>query len=312
MVQVQRARKLNDHVNEYELASPEGLELPGFEAGAHVEVRVPGIGPRHYSLVRPWSEQGPYVIAVQCEESGRGGSRWLHTHLEAGSVLEIGAPRNNFALRPAKGRRILIAGGIGITPVLAMTQALDATGEAYEVVVCARHPSRLAYAEEVAALVASGRATVIFSDEVGTPLFDFDKQFTQLAAGDQVYCCGPASLMKHVADAVEKHPGAEVFFELFSASQTAVVATGTFTVRCKSNDLVLTVPPGKSMLACLLEAGMDVDHSCLEGYCGTCITRHLDGAPLHLDTCLSQAERSRYVAVCVSRAIDGSEIVLDL
>lgn len=309
---MQRARKLNDHVNEYELASPEGLELPSFEAGAHVEVRVPGIGPRHYSLVRPWSGQGPYVIAVQREEPGRGGSRWLHHNLAAGAVLEISAPRNNFALRPGLGRKILIAGGIGITPILAMTQALDDAGTAFELVICARNPARLAYADEIAAMAANGRATVVFADGADAPLFEFERHFTGLAAGDQVYCCGPASLMKHVAGAVEKHPGAEAYFEAFSASQPDVVATGTFTVRCKSNDLVVTVPPGKSMLDCLLAAGLDVDHSCREGYCGTCITRHLDGAPLHLDSCLSQAERSRYVAVCVSRAIDGSEIVLDL
>lgn len=313
VVQVQRARRLNDFVMEYELAASDDEALPAFEAGAHIEVRVPGVGPRHYSLVRPWCEHGPYVIAVQREDAGRGGSAWLHANLDAGTVLEIGLPRNNFALRPGTGRKVLIAGGIGITPVFSMASALDRAGCNYELVACARDASRLAYREELAQLQARGKASVVYADDHTGPLFDFSERFADLQAGDQVYCCGPASLMAHVADAAAAlNSPAELFFEAFSATQKAVAVIGTFSVRCDRSDLVITVPPGKSMLDCLLAAGVEVEHSCGEGYCGTCITRHLDGAPLHLDSCLSQTERAQYVAVCVSRAMDGAEIVLDL
>ncbi|MGA0569969.1 PDR/VanB family oxidoreductase [Variovorax sp. VNK109] len=313
VVQVQRARKLNSQVIEYELGSSEA-DLPEYTPGAHIEVRVPGVGPRHYSLVRTWEATNPYVIAVQREAAGRGGSRWMHDSLEVGATLEIGPPKNNFPLHDDDARIILIAGGIGITPVLCMAEALDRAGRAYELVVCVRDLERLPYADDVSALVARGKAVIVVSDGSDGNQFVLSERFPDLAGPVRIYTCGPASLMQHVREATAGMPGVSIHEERFGAAPVPAVPVGPlpFRVRCARSGLVVPVDAGQSMLDALLDAGLDIDHSCREGYCGTCLTKHIDGSPIHLDSCLGQEERSRYVAVCVSRALNDSEIVLDI
>jgi vanillate O-demethylase ferredoxin subunit len=313
VVQVQRARKLNDLVVEYELGSSEA-DLPVYTAGAHIEVRVPGVGPRHYSLVRNWDAANPYVIAVQREVSGRGGSRWMHDSLEVGATLEIGAPKNNFPLHDDDAHVVLIAGGIGVTPILCMAEALERQGRSFDLVVCARSLERLPYADEIGMLSARGRATVVLSDGKDGRQFQFGKQFAGLRSPARIYTCGPATLMQHVRDETAGVQGVTVHEERFGAAPVPPVPVGPlpFSVRCARSGLVVAVNAGQSMLDALLDAGVDIDHSCREGYCGTCLTKHIDGSPIHLDSCLGQEERSRYVAVCVSRALGDSEIVLDI
>lgn len=313
-VQVQRVRKLNDRVHEYELICPDGTELPAYAAGAHIELRLPEFGARHYSLVRAWSPASAYVIAVQREDAGRGGSAWLHDNLEPGAMLEISPPRNHFALRRDEQKVILIGGGIGITPIWAMAQELTQRGTAFELVVCARDSGRLLYGEELSLLQAQGRATLLLSDGKDGRLFDFDRHFAQIDGGAAVYCCGPASLMGHVRLAASRRAGVAVYTEAFSATPPPAdqPADAAFVVRCAASGLLLDVPPEQSMLDVLLAAGVDVVHSCREGYCGTCITRLKDGYPVHRDTCLGPDDRSRYIAVCISRAEAGTELILDL
>jgi len=313
VVQVQRTRKLNDEVIEYELIGSEG-DLPTYSAGAHIEVHIPGIGPRHYSMVRPWGPSLPYVIAVKRENAGRGGSVWIHQNLEVGATFEIGFPRNNFALDAARVRTVLIAGGIGITPILGMAEELAREDRPFDLVVCARDMERLPYAEEVSALAARGQASIVLSDAGSGPPFQFPAFFPDLSAPAHVYCCGPVSLMEHVKQSVQHLNGVVLHQEQFggvpvSGSPEADIP---FRVRCARAGIVIDVSAGQSMLDALLDAGIDVDHSCREGYCGTCLTRHIDGSPIHLDTCLSPADRTQYVAVCVSRALRESEIVLDI
>lgn len=316
VVQVQRVRRLSDRVREYELASPDRQALPQFGAGAHIELHVPGIGARHYSCVRPWSESGPYVIAVQREAESRGGSHWLHDNLEAGSLLEISTPRNKFPLVKDAQHKILIAGGIGITPLLCMALELDEAGIAFEFIVCARDESQLVYSEDLRALQARGHVSFVLSDGNPETRFDFGSYFAARQGDAQVYCCGPDSLMASVRQAVEGRETLKLVMETFgpgtSVPDTAAQASAAFQVRCVQSDVIVQVPAGKSILDCLTGAGVEVDHSCREGYCGTCITRYSGGSPVHLDTCLGDAERQRYVAVCVSRAQAGTELILDI
>lgn len=317
LLQVQRVRRLSDRVKEYELADPDQHALPPFTAGSHIDVHVPGLGTRQYSCVRPWSENGPYVIAVQQEAFGRGGSRWIHDNLEPGSMVEISVPRNKFALVKDPVRKILISGGIGITPLLCMALELDEAGLDFKFVVCARDESQLLYSEDLRALQARGHVTFMLSDGSVATRFEFARHFADLAGPAQVYCCGPASLMRAVQDAAAAFIVVTVCLETFGPGQPVAGDTPPpnaegFSVHCRDSGVTLEIPTEKSILDCLTAASVDVDHSCKEGYCGTCITRYEGGPPLHLDTCLSESERARYIAVCVSRAQAGSQITLAL
>ncbi len=315
VVQVQRVRRLSSRVNEYELASPDHQALPAFGAGAHIDVHVPGLGTRQYSCVRPWCATGPYVIAVQREAAGRGGSHWLHDNLEPGSLVEISVPRNKFPLLKDAVPKILIAGGIGITPLLCMAQELDVAGLPFAFIVCARDESQLVYSEDLRALQARGHVQFVLSDGSAGTRIAFDKHFHDLVGPAQIYVCGPASLMDAVQQAVVGRDGVRLYRETFGPGDAPLVPQATaesFAVHCSASNVSLTVPPGQSMLDGLLAAGVDVDHSCREGYCGTCITRYTGGVPVHLDTCLSETDRMRYVAVCVSRASATTPLILDL
>lgn len=315
VVQVQRVRRLSDRVVEYELASPDGRALPAFGAGAHVELHVPGFGARHYSCVRPWCEAGPYVIAVQRESAGRGGSAWLHDHLDPGATVEISTPRNRFPLAKDTTPKVLIAGGIGITPLLCMARELDEAGLPFAFIVCARDQSQVVYSEDLQALEARGRVRLALTNGDPATRFDFAAHLADLAAPTQVYCCGPESLMASVRDAVAGQAGVTLHTESFGAS-TDVAAPigddGPFTVACSDSGTTVVVQPGQSILDALVAAGVDVDHSCREGYCGTCLTRYTGGTPIHRDVCLSDEERERYVAVCVARAQPAEPLVLEL
>src|SRR5262249_21759211 len=132
-----------------ELVCPDGEPLPDYEAGAHIDLHLPEIGERQYSLVRPWTPQGPYVIAVQRESTGRGGSAWVHANLQTGSVIEAGLPRNQFRISQSASHHVLIAGGIGLTPVLCMAKDLLDKGRSFELIVCARDENRLIYASDL-------------------------------------------------------------------------------------------------------------------------------------------------------------------
>lgn len=315
VVQVQSIRRLNEYVNEYELAPAEPVSLPEFNAGAHIDLYVPGIGKRQYSLVRPWTKEGSFVIAVQREQSGRGGSNWIHDHLELGSIIEVGTPRNNFPLTYKQGERtprILIAGGIGITPILSMSAELDRKGEPHQMLILVRDPSREIYSEELRGKYLDGSARLVHTD-LADALFDFDRYLGGFDEGAQIYCCGPGSLMKAVEAAAARR-NMPLRTEAFGAETPADQERGhaEFRIQCAQTDTSFVVPAGKSILDCLLEAGVDVDHSCKEGYCGSCITRFLDGTPIHSDTCLGPEDRLRYVAVCTAHAPAGSELILDL
>ncbi|MEP9355425.1 PDR/VanB family oxidoreductase [Xanthobacter sp. KR7-65] len=306
-------RVLNPDVIEIELDAYDGFLLPSYEAGAHIDVRIPGIGVRQYSLVRPHRAGEPYVVAVQVATDGRGGSRWIHQHLNVGATIEIGLPRNHFPLRSAE-RTLLIAGGIGLTPLLCMADTCEREGRAYSLVVCSRREENIVYFEELLAPRIHGQVQFVLDGGDPSRGLDVVALLRAQLVGTQIYCCGPAGLMAAVRGVGEELEGLSLHFEAFGATPLPAsdASQTSFTVSCAQSGITVEIAPDDTILDSLLAEGLDVDHSCREGYCGTCLTRWLSGAPIHRDTCLGDVERSRYVAVCTARAEAGSVLVLDI
>lgn len=298
-----------------ELADPRGGELPPFEPGAHLAVQLPGGRVRHYSLCNDWRERHRYVLGVGRAAGGRGGSEYVHAELRQGMELRCSAPINNFRLGAGAREYLLIAGGIGITPILAMARWCQAQGASWRLVYAARSRQRLAFYEEL----CQWRGQVGFhcDDEAGGPL-QAAPLLAGLAPGAQVYCCGPAPLMAAVQQAGAHLPGDALHFEYFSAPaadpvDAAAAPEGGFEIELRRSGSTLHVPPGQSILEVLEAHGHEVPFSCREGLCGTCETAVCEGQPDHRDYVYppSQRESLRTMLVCVSRA-KSPKLVLDL
>jgi vanillate monooxygenase ferredoxin subunit len=303
-------------IRTYELVPPPRSRLPPFEAGAHLDVRVPGGQLRQYSLCNDPQETHRYVIAVQREARGRGGSLALHDHVHVDDTLLTSLPRNTFPLRPAPFS-LLVAGGIGITPLLSMARQLVRTGAPFALHYCTRTPERTAFR----ALLCEPRFAphVHLHHDGGDPARGLDVRalLSERPAGAQLYCCGPAPLMGAVRDAAEVGgwPQESVHFESFGGEATNVVVQrpedGTFEVALRRSHRVLPVPPGASILNVLRANGVQVPSDCEAGSCGTCLTGLLGGEPDHRDCFLEAAQRGRNILVCVSRA-RSQRLELDL
>ncbi len=313
-VVVQDIRIEAEGVLSFHLVDPEGRDLPAFTAGAHVDVEMPGGLTRQYSLCNDPGERNRYVIAVLREADGRGGSAWMHTAVRRGDRLMIGAPRNNFPLVETARSHILIAGGIGVTPMLAMARRLRTIGADWRLHYCSRRVETTAFHAELSA--PPFQDAVTFHHDGGDPRngIDLEAALRDAAPGTHLYCCGPASLMAAVRAAAAAFPADAVHFEAFKAEPPpAGTADRPFSVRLARRGITLTVPENRSTLSVLRENGVDVPTSCEEGVCGTCAVTVLDGEVDHRDQVLSDAERStgRLMLVCVSRARGGA-VALDL
>lgn len=295
-----------------DLAPDEGTELPAYTAGAHIDVQT-GSGPcRQYSLCGP-SGNGHYRLAVLNEPSSRGGSRAMHA-LKVGDRLRISAPRNRFPLVTAR-RHLLFAGGIGITPLLAMVHQLDAEGGDYTLHYCARSRTHAAFVPELA---ANPHIIFHFDDEDPAQMLDMARDLGKPQPDTAVYVCGPAGFIDHVLGKAEAMgwPPQILHKERFSkdcaATQPNAAGSGHFTVRLASTGAEYLVPAGSSVLDILLENGVDAPRSCQVGICGECVVRVLAGDPDHRDDVLTADERAEGMfATCSSRALSPT-LELDL
>ncbi|HSV54351.1 MAG TPA: PDR/VanB family oxidoreductase [Burkholderiaceae bacterium] len=293
---------------------PGSTEFPAFDAGAHIDLHLPNGMVRNYSLCNGSEERGRYVIGVLRDRASRGGSRCVHEQLRVGMRLPISAPRNNFPLREEAGHTVLIAGGIGITPILCMARRLKALGASFELMYFARARESAAFVAELEALGISTH--LHFDSERGGPP-DLQALLGKRAPDAQThyYACGPTVML----DAFEKicatlgHENAHI--ERFAAVEVAAAsdARSTYTVELRKSGRTITITPEKSLLNTLLDAGIAVDYSCSEGVCGTCETRVLAGEPDHRDSVLSPKERAsnKAMMVCVS-GCKSSTLTLDL
>lgn len=296
-----------------ELKAPDGAALPPFEPGAHLEIDLPNGLVRHYSFTNDWRERDRYVIGVGRAANGRGGSAFVHQSVHRGLQLAASAPRNNFALDPTAGSYLFIAGGIGVTPMMAMIRWCEAQSRPWRLVYAARNCQRAAFYET---LHEHGeRVHFHFDDQAGAVL-DVRQWLAGEGSGEHVYCCGPQPLMQAVQEHAAHRPAPNVHFEYFTAPDPAAVDTapsGAFRVDLRRSGRSLQVPADRSVLEVLEDNGVRVPFSCREGLCGTCETAVLEGKVAHHDYVLSQDQRALggVMMVCVSRAL-SPVLVLDL
>lgn len=312
-MRVARVVRHTDEVSSYLLQRADGLPLPACEAGAHVDVHLPGGLVRSYSLCGdPTRTTESYEIAVKREDAGRGGSRALHQSVREGDTLRIGLPRNQFRLAPDASHHLLLAGGIGVTPLVSMAHALHALGASFTLAVFARSARHLAL-KNVLEQAPWHESFQAHFDDTPSPT-NAAALVAQAPAGAHVYFCGPEGFMTHVRQSCEGWPAERVHFEYFSAPaqpQTAPTQTAGFEVLLARRQQRLHVAPGKSIAHVLQGAGVAVDTVCEQGICGSCLTPYLDGTPDHQDVCMTEAERATHVAICCARS-HSPTLTLDL
>lgn len=299
----------------FELAAADGAPLPPFEPGAHIDVQLGEGLIRQYSLCPPPQWRGRYLIGVLRDPASRGGSAALHA-LQPGARLRIGAPRNHFPLAAQARRSLLFAGGIGITPLLAMAEQLAARGQDFALHYCTRSPARTAFTERICLGPIGSRTECHFDDGAPSQKLDLDRALGVPEAGTHVYVCGPAGFMDWVLGGARSRgwPEAQLHKEYFGAPVPAADgAQRAFDVQLARSGRRVHVPPGRSVVAVLAEHGVDIPVSCEQGVCGTCLTRVIDGTPDHRDVFLTDAERAANdcFTPCCSRA-HSARLVLDL
>lgn len=301
----------------FELADPAGGELPLVEAGAHLDVRVPGGLTRRYSLCdAPW-ERDHWRIAVLDAPNGRGGSRAMHQQVHPGQLLEVAGPHNFFPLASSARRSLLLAGGIGITPVLSMVEQLRREGRDWQLHYCTQNPERTAFSRRLKDDVQAGR--VVMHHDGGDPRqgLDIAELLAHHEPGTHLYYCGPAGFMKAVQAASAHWPRDSVHFEFFGAEPAspagaqAVAGDEGGQVVLQRSGRTLHVQPEQTILQALRAAEVDCPSSCESGMCGTCAVAYLGGSPVHNDYVLSDEERARTVLVCCAK-VGPEPLVLDL
>ncbi len=309
-LRIERIDPLTPHIRRLILVATGPAPLPAFTPGAHLELQIPGTKPlwRAYSLVN-LPGQDHYEIAVQLEDPSSGGSRWLHG-VERGQELTARAPNNHFALVDDGEDFLLIAGGIGITPMLGMARALAARQQPFSLHYAGRDAARMAYLDEVRCL---DNAQCWISSGDPHRRLPLDSVLATPAPGRQLYVCGPKALIAAVLHTAREcgWDDGQVHSELFVGSLDGAADDG-FEVELRNSGVTLHVPAGKSVLDAMLEADLDPMFDCRRGDCGVCVAQVLEGTAEHRDICLSERERaSGSFCTCVSRA-SGSRLVLDL
>ncbi len=312
-LQVRVIRLQAERTHSFELASPDGALLPPVQAGAHVDVNLPGGLMRSYSLAGDPQDRSHWVLGVLRELDGSGGSRAMHERVRVGDLLTLGMPRNAFALAPGATHSILLGGGIGITPLKAMAHALSAQAASFELHHCARSPQHAAFAVELRATVPAGQLHHHFDGGDPAQGLDIAALLAQPAPGTHLYYCGPAGFMQACADASRHWPAGSVHFEHFKPPLSTEPAKpeGSFEVLLAKRGIRLQVQPEQTIVRAIELAGLRVPTSCLSGLCGSCKTEYLEGDVEHNDYILDDEERTHCMTLCVSRA-RSPLLVLDL
>jgi vanillate O-demethylase ferredoxin subunit len=314
-VRVARKEALTPDISLFELVGADGAPLPLFSAGSHVDVLLPGGLTRQYSLCNDPGEFHRYQIAVLKDAQGRGGSRAMHETVHEGGTLSISAPKNHFMLAHGAKKSLLLAGGIGITPLLCMAERLFAIEQPFEMHYCTRSSDRTAFRERIVQSRYASAVQFHFDDAAAEQQFDIAAHLKEPQEGVHLYTCGPKGFMDAVLSTARKSgwPEAQLHYEFFSAESVKLATDGSFEVKLASSGRVLRVAAEQTVIAALAAGGVDVPTSCEQGVCGTCVTRVLAGEPDHRDLYLTpeeQAANDQFLPCC-SRA-KSAQLVLDL
>ena len=311
VLRVQQKTWEADGITSVTLVDPSGNPLPTWRPGAHVALHLPNGLVREYSLCSDPEDSTRWTVAVLRTPDSRGGSTCVHDQLPVGAHIAVDGPRNAFHLEEATNH-FLIAGGIGITPIITMVRELHARGADWSLLYTGRSRRTMAFLTEVEKLPRE-RVHVHVDEENGS----YPDVTAILGSHDPrtlVYCCGPTPLMDAVADGM-KDPG-QLRLERFKAPERESSAGDTdeaFEVVLSSTGERIPVGPDESVLHALEAAGVPVDSSCTEGICGTCETKVISGEVDHRDFLLTPEEHQAAgtMMICVSRC-RGRELVLDL
>ncbi|GAA2591680.1 PDR/VanB family oxidoreductase [Streptomyces tubercidicus] len=307
LVRVRQVRWEAAGVVSVEFSSPDGRQLPSWRPGAHVELALPTGIVRQYSLCGSPQDRSSYRIGVLRERAGRGGSEYVHTFLRPGQPVRLRGPLDNFGFRREKGY-LLIAGGIGITPVLAMAKQAAAWGLPWQLLYGGRTADSMAFLDE---LRAHGDNVRLYpKDRAGR--IPLDEWLEKPRSGTAIYACGPEPLLTAVEERAAHWAPGSVRLERFRPRPKPTRPDTEVEVVCARSNRTVVVPAGRSILGALEAEGLPVTGSCREGVCGTCRTRVIDGEPDHRDDILTAEDRAAgdHMYICVSRA-RGERLVLD-
>ena len=308
---VSSIRDETENIKAFELVDPQSSELQGFSAGSHIEIELPGNLKRHYSLCNDPSETHRYLIAVLKEKESRGGSESLYYEVNAGDLLEVSMPMNNFPLDQRGMHFILIAGGIGITPLLSMAYKLKSLRKPFELHMCASSLESVPFLNELEAFDGLAKTHIHISGDDPSRRLDVSSLLKQPLAESLVYCCGPQSLMDEVGEATLNWASKKIRFETFTP-RTLDGSDLPFDIKIASTGQSLHVNSTTTILEALHQNGIRHPFSCEVGLCRTCVTGYQAGEIEHRDQdALSNEERKRQLTICVSRCT-SEELILDL
>ena len=299
----------------FELEALDGSVLPPFSAGSHVDVQVEPKLTRQYSLCNDPKETHRYLIGVLKDPSSRGGSRAMHERVQVGDTLVISAPKNHFALAHGAQRSLLLAGGIGITPILCMAERLSAIDAPFDMHYCTRSRERTAFLERIESAAFAPRVQFHFDDAEPAQRLNIAQLLRVVEVGTHLYVCGPKGFMDAVLRTARDAgwPESQLHYEFFAADAVKSDSDGSFEVKLASSGRIVVVGKDQSVVQALADAGIEVPVSCEQGVCGTCVTRVIEGTPDHRDVYLTPEEQAcnDQFTPCCSRS-KSPQLVLDL
>lgn len=315
LVIVSRKSKETEDIVRFELVNAEGGSLPSFTAGAHIDVELPGGMTRQYSLCNPPDENHRYVLGVLKDPESRGGSKALHETVSEGDRLMISTPKNHFPLVESAPSSLLLAGGIGVTPIICMAERLFALGRDFEMHYFTRAPERTAFWTQLRKAPFANKVKHYFDD--GMPEHHIDLKALLCGSNSEanLYVCGPKGFIDAVLSTARDIGWSEdrLNYEFFAAEVTQQDGDEAFEVELAQTGRVVKVDKGQTVIGALEAEGIEVLVSCEQGVCGTCLTKVLDGIPDHRDVYLTPTEQAAndQFLPCCSRS-KTSRLVLDL
>jgi vanillate O-demethylase ferredoxin subunit len=313
-VRIARRETEAEGIAGFELASADGTPLPAFTAGSHIDVMLGDGLIRQYSLCGHPAERSRYRLGVLLDPASRGGSRAMHA-LAEGATLTISTPRNHFELAADARRHLLLAGGIGVTPLLCMAEQLAADGADFTMHYCTRSPARTAFRGRLANAAWAGRVSLHHDDGDAAQAFDMKQVLARPEADVHLYVCGPKGFMDAVLATAREQgwPEAQIHYEFFAGAPVQTDADTDFEVKLAKSGRVIPVRREQTVAQALAAAGVELPVSCEQGVCGTCLTRVIDGTPDHRDMYMTPAEQAKndQFTPCCSRSLSPL-LVIDL
>jgi vanillate O-demethylase ferredoxin subunit len=314
-VRVERKTEEALDISTFELVDVGGKPLPAFSAGSHIDVQLPGGITRQYSLCNDPQESHRYLIGVLKDPATRGGSKAMHELVNVGDTLTISAPRNHFPLAHEATHSLLLAGGIGVTPILCMAERLAIAGASFEMHYATRSRERTAFYERIGRSGFAPKVQFHFDDGDEAQKLQLPALLAAPRPGTHLYVCGPKGFMDAVLATARANgwPQAQIHYEYFGAEATAKADDGSFDVRLASSGKVVRIAADQTVTEALSRAGVEILTSCEQGVCGTCITRVLEGEPDHRDLYFTPEEQAKndQFTPCCSRS-KSPLLVLDL